>query len=296
MVKELALYYAEERKWRVLPLHNPIDERTCSCGEETCTKRIGKHPRIKNWESRASNDVDIILNWFKSWPDMNIGIQTGKESGIIAIDVDSLIGKRTIMSMDHELPYTTVAKSGEGLHYILEHPGIYVKTKSHVLPGVDSRGDGGYFCAAPSLHKRGYRYEWIQITDVIAKTPQWWIDLLGESDRVDVDITKEIKIENPSFSHYGTRVLEQELAILYSTPSGVGKRNSQLNNCAYKIYQRVAAGCIEDEFAYKCLVDGAKAIGMDSIEAERTIKSGRRGGLKNPKFPQETKQYDPKKW
>ena len=65
----MALYYAKELGWAVLPVsHNKI-------------------PAIKDWPNEASTDEEKIRSWWKENP-YNIGVLTGKRSGIIAMDID----------------------------------------------------------------------------------------------------------------------------------------------------------------------------------------------------------------
>src|SRR5690349_8685581 len=68
----------------VLPLHNPLDGR-CSCRME-CS-HIGKHPRIaKGWHA-ASKEPAIVSNWWRRWPEANIGLVCQK-NGVFVLDVD----------------------------------------------------------------------------------------------------------------------------------------------------------------------------------------------------------------
>ena len=86
-----ALSYAK-RGWPVLPLHNITEDRRCTCetGESQCGSRA-KHPRINNWTETASTDPDTIKGWWETpgWEDSNIGVLTGKASGLLCVDIDS---------------------------------------------------------------------------------------------------------------------------------------------------------------------------------------------------------------
>src|SRR5437870_1580060 len=83
-----ALGYAA-RRWPVLPLHG-IRHGQCTCrGIAGC--KPGKHPvgtlvpdGLKN---ATTNAKTIIARWTR-WPNANIGIRTGGESGLAVIDVD----------------------------------------------------------------------------------------------------------------------------------------------------------------------------------------------------------------
>ena len=81
-----ALSYAE-RGWGVIPLHSPINGG-CSCGRDECTS-VGKHPRTLNGLKDATEEEDIIREWWRRWPKANVGIVTGEESGLVVLDQDS---------------------------------------------------------------------------------------------------------------------------------------------------------------------------------------------------------------
>lgn len=151
-----ALAYAA-RGWYVFPVHTPNDG-ACSCHRRDCD-RIGKHPRISTGRNGASIDPDIITRWWTTWPDANIGIATGKESGFLVLDVDT--GGED--SIPEKLPDTVEQITGSGgRHALFKRPSTDSRFKTLVrfLPGLDSRADGGYIVAPPSLHVSGDRYEW----------------------------------------------------------------------------------------------------------------------------------------
>src|SRR5262249_54994678 len=82
---EAALSYAAEGL-RVIPLHSPRHDG-CSCGRAKCSS-VGKHPRIKDWPGFATVDPTLIESWWSTYPESNIGIVTGAESGIFVVDID----------------------------------------------------------------------------------------------------------------------------------------------------------------------------------------------------------------
>ena len=73
--------------WAVLPLHSPREDGSCSCGDEDCSSP-GKRPYTHRGLHDASTDPDQIRRWWREWPDANVGIRTGAESGLIVLDVD----------------------------------------------------------------------------------------------------------------------------------------------------------------------------------------------------------------
>jgi hypothetical protein len=91
---EAAADYAE-RGWLVMPLHS-IQGESCTCGKPDCHSP-GKHPRTAHGLKDASTDQQQVAAWWREWPDANVGIVTGTESGIVVIDID---GQRGIASLD----------------------------------------------------------------------------------------------------------------------------------------------------------------------------------------------------
>jgi len=86
-----ALDYVE-RGWFVVPLHSPA-KGGCSCGRSDCASP-GKHPRTAHGLKDASREPAKVREWWQRWPDANIGVLTGPESGIIVLDVDGEPGLR----------------------------------------------------------------------------------------------------------------------------------------------------------------------------------------------------------
>ena len=175
---EAAMDYAAHG-WKVIPLHTPIKNGKCSCNHDDC-KSIGKHPRVPNGLTEATDDPEKIKYWWGMWPQANIGVRTGSESGIIVMDIDDeTLAKEAIG--DKEIPETLIQETGSGgRHLVFSHPGKPVKSGTKIIAGVDSRADGGYIVVPPSLHKSGRNYEWLNAFKP-AEAPKWWVDLIDKA-------------------------------------------------------------------------------------------------------------------
>lgn len=160
-----ALRYAE-RGIRVLPLHTP-QGNGCSCGKPDCPSP-GKHPRTPNGVKDATTDPDAIRHWWTKWPDANIGLATGAESDIVVVDADGDAGLESLQTLRllYDLNRVPEVLTGSGgRHLYFRHPGGTFKNRvkfSSAYPGLDTRGDGGYVVAPPSLHASGVRYSWLE--------------------------------------------------------------------------------------------------------------------------------------
>src|SRR4051812_48828084 len=71
----------------VVPIQGIVDGR-CTCGDENCD-RPGKHPLLPRGVFAASTDYDWLESIFRAHPTANLGIATGRISGILLLDLDS---------------------------------------------------------------------------------------------------------------------------------------------------------------------------------------------------------------
>lgn len=188
---DAALRYADDG-WQVFPLYGVVNGR-CECGTKCGSP--GKHPRVA-WQAEATTDPEVIETWWTNWPNANIGVATGPRSGIYVVDIDNkasveaspgvLIGAgdNSIRLKEQEigrLPQTrTVSTGSGGTHLVYTYPNTEdpLTNRSGVLNSVDTRGDGGYIVAAPSLHISGNRYRWVESDEPIADLGGSWLEFL----------------------------------------------------------------------------------------------------------------------
>ena len=164
-----ALYYARKLGWPVLPVFE-VKDRCCACAAGKECARQAKHPRTEHGVHDATTDPDQIRAWWHKWPNANIGIATGRISGIIVIDADPRNGAgetgRTLLKELGRLPRTIKARTGGGgTHYIFRYPDFDVRsdTQGKVLgPGLDVLSDGSCFVAPCSTHISGNTYAWFE--------------------------------------------------------------------------------------------------------------------------------------
>jgi hypothetical protein len=192
-----ALQYAG-RGWRVIPLHSPTSQG-CSCGKHGC-KCVGKHPRTPHGSKDASTEAVKIRTWWQRWPEANIAIATGPESGLWVLDVDGEEGKSSLKLLEAQerLPRTFRAFTGRrgldgdraGFHLYFTWPsGASLRNSAGLLgKGLDIRGNGGYVVAPPSLHASGLRYEWEGDESAVAVPPTWLIDQASKNTVTSVSM------------------------------------------------------------------------------------------------------------
>lgn len=68
--------------WSVVPMH-AIKGGMCSCPKGDACERAGKHPSTQHGVNDATTERDQIKHWWTASPNANVGIATGRKSGII---------------------------------------------------------------------------------------------------------------------------------------------------------------------------------------------------------------------
>ncbi len=181
---DAALEYAA-RGWHVLPVYAARQTESgprCSCGEVDCA-HIGKHPRTEHGVNDATTDEATIREWWRTWPDANIGIATGAASGFAVLDVDPRSGgDRALGEFTQQhgpLPPTlTVETGGGGQHYYFKLDGLEKAKNGEMVPGLDFKTTGGYVIAPPSTHASGKSYAWrpgcAPNEGSVATAPEWF--------------------------------------------------------------------------------------------------------------------------
>lgn len=149
----------------------------------------GKEPLTPHGHKDATTDLPQIRRWWTQWPDANIGIPTGKASGLLVLDADPRNGGFESLEalFTHHKKTKTVVQitGGGGLHIFFEHPGSMRGKK--LAPGIDVKADGGYIIASPSVHPSGKRYRWVEgrsLADLQpAKLPDWLLSEMNSRRR-----------------------------------------------------------------------------------------------------------------
>src|SRR5580765_283345 len=83
---EAAVEYARHG-WHVFPIYEIRGDGSCACDKQDCGSP-GKHPRILNGFQGSTNDIETVTAWWQRWPLANVGVATGRRSGLVVVDVD----------------------------------------------------------------------------------------------------------------------------------------------------------------------------------------------------------------
>lgn len=262
-----------------------------------------KKPLVK-WKlfrERIPTEAEIH-RWFEKFPDANIAIVPGKNSGIIAIDSDSDAATKKLWKAFPENPL--YQKTRRGYHVLFRHPdGDEIKKEVRFAPDLDLIAGGGLLTFAPSLLNDGTLYALVDKNG----DPIDFSDLPGIIDELPVLTRVDIKRLAPdkakgksqkrqrgslldtgetSNSYFNT-VLDDQYSNVINAQQG--SRNDTLNKAAFKLGQY--ARSIEDQQrTYNALLDAAMSIGMPEKEARPTIDSGFESGMADPQEPGELRK------
>lgn len=169
--------------------------------KELRLKKNGKAPLVAG--AFGGEDYKLIQSWVQEGG--NVGVLTGKTSGIAVIDIDNHNGvdglgnlKEFLEMYDITLPKTQVIKTPSGgLHYYFKLDEKYNDTQfiqNHSqLEGVDFQTHGRYVVAPPSQIDGKYYHV---VRDVeIAELPEKWLEMF-----TDKSITKKNKKRERKFT------------------------------------------------------------------------------------------------
>ncbi len=237
----------------------------------------GKTPLTPHGLEDATVDPMTIETWWTRWPEANIGIRTGE---IVVVDEDKPGALNELaQSLGETVFYTRTASTGVGSHlYYAQPPGERVRnTAGKLAPGVDTRGEGGYVVAPPSIHPNGSVYGWTDEREIV-EMPHWMIERLRKQK------TERQPMPDLNFgatTPYGERALRDEIGNVARAPEGT--RNDTLNTAAFALGQLVGGREVEQRDAWGALEGAARACGLPDAESSKTIRSGFQAGLESPR-------------
>jgi P4 family phage/plasmid primase-like protien len=241
----------------------------------------------------ATTDRKQIRAWWRESPNANIGIATGREAGILVLDIDPRNdGKETLARLEKELgplPDTVTALTGGGgRHLIFKHPPFPVRkdTTGKVFgPGIDVLSDGGIMIATPSRHASGKRYRWVEQKsdrDLRSATlPKAWLDRVAgrPPDQASVDPVPAQPARLISEGHRNTYLtsfagtLHRTGASPEALSAAVAAEN--LAKCAPPLDAAEVATIVASISKYPVVEDGDAAEGLMQLALDRYFHGGK---------------------
>lgn len=186
---DAALQYAS-RGWHVFPI---------VAGKKT--------PKTPNGFYDATIDEAAIRSTWDGKPFLNVGVAAGAVSGVWFLDIDGEPGAMSIMDLEAEhgsLPETLTFRTPRGgrQHVFRVPDGVSIPSHVGLLPGIDTRGDGGYSVVPPSTRPEG-AYSFIDPDIPVADAPGWLIRLVTTAKPSSAEVNVDaMTIEATSFKEH----------------------------------------------------------------------------------------------
>jgi putative DNA primase/helicase len=157
--------------------------------------------------------------------------------------------------------------------------------------GIDVRGEGGYAVGVGSAHSSGAIYRFVQgkaLGEIeIADAPQWLLDLVsaaapGDPNLAGPHVVEAIPADKwDRARQYAEAARVRELERLGKAPKH--QRNDSLNVAAFKLFQFLPYGLLDQSTITGELAAVARSIGLTDAEIGATIESGITAGRLHPR-------------
>jgi hypothetical protein len=157
-----------------------------------------KKPLTEHGCREATLDIDLITEWWSTWPGANVAVAT---EGLVVIDVDGEVNKWLADEPEKllELAQAPLALTPNGgRHYIFRapHGRRYRGSAGRLAAKVDVRADGNYIVVAPSVLAGGKHYQWVNPLDMpvesLPEPPAWLLAALDEAQAPNSPDTKQV--------------------------------------------------------------------------------------------------------
>ena len=171
--------------------------RYASAGLRVLPLRPGrKIPLLSDWPQKATTNAETIKKWWEETPTANIGIATGRGSGVIVLDIDTKAGKKGEAHLEElekkfgVLPLTYEVRTGSGgRHLYFSYPEGVVIPSQKPFPDVEVKSDGSQVVAPPSScvgvekgHDAPYSFLDNGFKGDPPELPERWIRALAKRD------------------------------------------------------------------------------------------------------------------
>lgn len=223
----------------------------------------------------ATCDMDRVDAMFMAHPDRLLAIRTGATSGIVVVDIDGPEGAANAQRLAAQglLRPTLTAQTGSGgAHLVYTHPGGRIQSGAHkIAPSIDSKADGGYIVAPPSIHPRTrVRYRW---TNWGQQNPAPLPDPIAELLRPPPPPPPRTDYRAPAGHNLHRRLTGVIDTVLDAQP---GNRNATLYWASCVAAEMIHDGDLTPDQALDVLLPAAQHVGLTETEARNTINSGLR--------------------
>src|SRR6266851_2240113 len=112
-----------------------------------------KMPLTEHGFKDATRDEAQVRAWWTKWPGAQIGLPTGSKNSLFVIDEDSQQAQEHAKRWNLPETFTVETRPGRKQLWFSQPAGMETKCSAEILaPKIDTRGDGGYVVAPPSIH------------------------------------------------------------------------------------------------------------------------------------------------
>ena len=249
---------------------------------------LGKTPATAHGFHDASADPEQLRQWWTENPDYNIGIPTGKPSGLVVIDLDVSHGNNGLeqwakITAGHEMPETFTVETPSGgrhLYYLLPDGWQPVGcSASKLAPGIDVRATGGYVIGAGSVGSAGVAYTVVGDALEVALLPGWLHELLTAKPTPPQPPPPPRNQQGTGDDPLGRSTLDADLANIRNATEGT--RNTVLNAAAFHQSQITYWGRALPD-AREQIEQAGHACGLEPSEVAATVQSGWDAGQRDP--------------
>ena len=214
-----AEFYAFQMGWVIMPIHRFTGSYSaegrplCSCeltgsSWKSCIPgKPGKHPWV-GWKQRPMETPEQgyaawreVFDQYGGMNGVNIGVRTGPQSGIFAVDLDVGPMKNGIASLEgwmgskgvswDQMATLSATTGGGGCHLLYKYPATVNKIPTVAAhkafhEAVDIKGDGGFILVAPSVHASGRTYSWRSTIskEALAVAPEPLVHIIQSGNKV----------------------------------------------------------------------------------------------------------------
>lgn len=300
----LARYH--ERGWTVTQLHGVVAGR-CTCGREDDQhkKQAGKHPTALAWQSHGLSQWAEIEAAWRAFPVGNIGVVTGRPSGVWVLDVDPGNGGddslAALEAAHGELPRTLTVRTGSGgrhFYWLMPDDGSEVTNARGALPpGIDVRGTGGQVVAPPSVSGVGPYVE-AELTPPV-QAPAWLLATIrARPERALAAAPGEYastlpfdgdpaSAEAQRVRHYAAAAARAELAMIGSAREGTRNQTAFASACSLHELINAPWSGLTADMIWSEYMRAVAACGLPAQEgAEVWGKAGARVGGRAREYPE----------
>lgn len=218
-----------------------------------------------------------------------LGWVFAEDAGIVGIDLDNCIDEAGQVEewaakiVDTFRSYTEISPSGHGLHIFVY--GAIPKALGPVPGGkIEMYSRDRYFTVTGDMLPGSF--------DEIARH-QSALDNLWQAEskrrekkraatkKGQKKLTRQVSAPQSDLSKYVEVAYQDEISLVAMATEGC--RNDTLNRASFNLGQFIQAGFLDQTEIETVLLSIATQIGLSQTEAEKTIASGIRGGINNPR-------------